>query len=418
MPNLKTEMFEPGLSFENFVVTTPVCCPSRSTFLRGQYVHNHKVYMNVAPAGSFEAFNLQGHEASTVGTWLQAAGYETALMGKYLNRYPFSDDKEYVPPGWSEWYVPAKGKPYTSFNYTLNENGVLVEYYSKPEDYITDVLGDKAIDFIQRSAETDAPFFLFLSIYAPHEPAIPAPRHAELFPELQAPRTPGFDEENMDDKPIYMQQDPQLSEGDIARIDELYRLRLQSMQAVDEMLPELVAALEASGQLENTYIIFTSDNGFHMGQHRQIIGKSNPYEEDIRVPFVVRGPGVSSGVTLTEYVGASIDWAPTVAELAGVTPPDYVDGRSLVPLFGENRPDPGDWRQLVLIEFFGHKSEEGKQVKPFYLSIRTVDYVFIDYPGSDFHELYDLENDPYQIESLVNSMPQELLDELIELTEA
>lgn len=418
MPYLRSEMIEQGLYFDDFIVTTPVCCPARATFLRGQYVHNHGVLMNEAPAGGFSTFNQQGSEASTVATWLQAAGYNTALMGKYLNQYPYGDFKEYVPPGWTEWYSPAKGKPYTSWNYTLNENGTLVQYFREEGAYITDNLGSKALDFIRRAGEDDAPFFLYLAIYAPHQPANPAPRHENLFLDLQAPRFPSINEEDMSDKPEWMGFDPLLDEDDFREIDSLHRMRVQSMQAVDELIPQLIAMLEETGQLENTYIIFTSDNGFHLGQHRQLIGKSNPYEEDILVPFIVRGPGVESGAVLEDYLGASIDWAPTIAGLAGVTPPAYIDGRSLAPLFTADRPPLEDWRQGILLEFFGHHLEEGQTVEslqPFYLGLRTPDYTYVLYPQVNFEELYDLHADPYQINGLTESVPPDLLAQLSEL---
>ena len=184
--------------------------PSRSSFLRGQYTHNHQVYTNSSPLGGFEKFYSLQNETSTLATWLQAAGYQTVLLGKYLNGYPDPSNRTYIPPGWNEWYSPAKGSPYQELNYSLNENGKLVAYGIGARDYMTDVLSGKTDDFIRRSASDPRPFFIYLATYAPHEPAIPAPRHADLFPNLQVPRTPSFDEADVSDKPSNIAADPLL----------------------------------------------------------------------------------------------------------------------------------------------------------------------------------------------------------------
>ncbi|MBM3143942.1 MAG: sulfatase [Chloroflexi bacterium] len=413
MPRYNDLLVEQGVSLQRFFTPTSLCCPSRVTFLRGQYTHNHQVFMNTPPAGSFQKFNRSGEEASTIATWLDAAGYRTGLIGKYLNAYPFPKNKTYTPPGWTEWYSPAKGKPYHGFGYTLNENGTLIEYQEDPEDYMTDVLAQKADRFIRASLEDTRPFFLFVSTFAPHEPYTPAPRHAGDFPDIQAPRTASFNEDDVSDKPSGIRYDPQLTEEEIRDIDDVYRLRVQSMQAVDEMIEMLIATLEELGLLENTYIIFTSDNGFHLGQHRMKPGKAHPYEEDILVPFVIRGPGIPAGVSVDDYLTGNIDFAPTIAELAGVIPPDYVDGRSLAPLFGENKPPLDEWRQAMPLEFFGHELDESGVIEPEYLGVRTAEFLFVEY-SEGFIEFYDLENDPAQLENIADQTDPELLEALSE----
>jgi len=417
MPNLNEHLVNQGLSFQQFFTPTPVCCPSRITFLTGQYTHNHQVYMNAPPEGSFEKFNLLGSEASTVATWLSAAGYRTGFMGKYMNYYPFPANKTYMPPGWTEWYSSAKGKPYTGFGYTLNENGTLVEYQEKPEHYMTDVLAQKADRFIRSSIEDSSPFFLFVSTFAPHEPYIPAPRHADDFLDIQSPRTASFNEEDVSDKPSGIRYDPPLSKEEIQDIDDVYRLRVQSMQAVDEMIGALISTLEELGIIENTYIIFTSDNGFHMGQHRLKPGKAHPYEEDILVPFVIRGPGISAGTSVDKHLTGNIDFAPTVAELAGVIPPDYVDGSSLVPFFGENKPLLNKWRQAMPLEFFGHEVDESGVITPMYLGVRTPEFLFVEY-SEGFIEFYDLMKDPDQLENIADTTNPNLIDKLSEWVSA
>jgi len=411
MPNLEEQLINQGLSFEQFFIPTPVCCPSRVTFLTGQYTRNHQVYMNEPPEGSFQKFNLLGSEASTVATWLSAADYRTGFMGKYMNHYPFPENKTYVPPGWTEWYSPAKGKPYTGLGYTLNENGTLVEYQEAPEHYLTDVLAEKAESFIKQSAEDGSPFFLYLTTFVPHGPYTPAPRHADDFPDIRAPRTAAFNEDDVSDKPSGIRNDPPLNEEEIRDIDDVHRLRVQSMQAVDEMIEALISTLEEHNLLENTYIIFTSDNGYHLGQHRMKPGKAHPYEEDIRVPFIIRGSGIPTGKVVEHYLTGNIDFAPTIAELAGVIPPDYVDGRSLVSLFGEEKPPLDEWRQAIPIEFYGHEVDESGIVKPWYFGLRTADYLYVEYE-EDFIEYYDHTNDPDQLENIALSVDQDRLEKL------
>jgi arylsulfatase A-like enzyme len=432
MPNLEQLLTSQGLKIEDFFITTPVCCPSRSSILRGQYVHNHQVFTNAAPFGGFGRFFSLQHEASTLATWLQAAGYTTSFFGKYLNGYPLPDKRTYIPPGWTYWYSPARGTPYREFNYYLNENGTLLAYGPGQADYLTDVLSQKADDQLRHNASLAAPFFMYLSTYAPHAPAIPAPRHAGLFPNLQVPRGPSFNEADVTDKIGALSRNPLLDQGSIDDLDELYRNRIRSMQAVDEMIIRLVGTLQETGQLENTYIIFMSDNGFHMGQHRLYAGKGTPYEEDINVPFIIRGPGIAPGSVLSGYLAGNIDIAPTLADLAGVVPPAFVDGRSLVPLWSSSPPAPGEWRKGLLLEYYGSESESsasqlvssgvpdqlleppdpdqllGTAPLAHYTAIRTPRYLYAEYDDG-LVELYDLESDPYELENLGRSAPAQLL---------
>lgn len=430
MPNLQKLLVQQGLSFDNFYVTDSICCPSRSTFFRGQYVHNHTIYTNIYPTGGFKKFFEDGLEASTLGVWLQPAGYRTALLGKYLNEYPLKSDRLHVPPGWSEWYSPIKGKPYSGFNYVLNENGKEVSYGDAPDDYITDVMTRKTLDFIRRSSAEARPFFVYYSTFAPHEPPKAAYRHRDLFQDARAPQTPSFNEADVSDKPAWIQGDPLLTDQEIIALNELYIERLQSMQAVDEMIPQLIQVLQETATLENTYIIFTSDNGYHLGQHRLKNGKGSAYLEDLQVPFIIRGPHVPQGESLPGYVTGNIDFAPTIADLAGVIPPEFIDGRSLAPLLRRNRPAVSSWRDGLLFEYFreektnsdlesggvhqliGYNQNNGYGIfEPVERSIGLPEGLTVPYRGiitaqqkyvryeDGTIELYDLQADPFELEN-------------------
>jgi arylsulfatase A-like enzyme len=178
MPQLKALITDQGTTLSNFLISMPLCCPSRATILRGQYGHSTQIMGNDLPFGGFFKFSELGEEESTCATWLQDAGYRTMLAGKYLNAFPGNDDLMHIPVGWTEWYSPMQGEPYFQYDYTLNENGQQVRYGDAPEDYGTDVYARKTIEFIERSAQEGQPFFAHVSVYAPHWPTTPAPRHA------------------------------------------------------------------------------------------------------------------------------------------------------------------------------------------------------------------------------------------------
>ena len=293
MPKTQSLIVDEGVTYSNAFVTTSQCCPSRASILRGQYVHNHGVWSNAPPEGGYETFESQGYEASTIATWLQDAGYNAALIGKYLNGYPTSGQRRYVPPGWDEWYAKFGGGYY---DYSLNENGTgVVSYGSTEQDYSTDVLLDKAHDLIKRSAGYSQPFFMYLAPNAPHDPYVSAPRHEGMFEDVQAPRPPSFDESDVSDKPLWVNSRSRLSADEEEQIDQVFRERLRMLQAVDDMVEGVVSELTAQGELDDTYIFFTSDNGYHLGEHRILEEKNTPYEESIKVPLAVRGPGIPPG---------------------------------------------------------------------------------------------------------------------------
>jgi N-acetylglucosamine-6-sulfatase len=349
---LQSLLTAPGTRFSNSFVNVALCCPSRVASLRGQVAHNSGIFTNRSPDGGFAKVYADGLENSTMATWLQGAGYRTALVGKYLNGYPTGASKTYVPPGWSRWWSPNGGNFYSQYNYTLNENGTTVAYGNADADYFVDVIARKSTAFIQETVATSpgTPFFIYVAPSIPHGPATPPRRYLDDFPAAQAPRTASFNEADVSDKPQWVRSKARLTAPEIARIDDLYRKRRASLKAVKDLVQNIIGVLIATRQLDNTYIFFTSDNGFHQGQHRLNSGKNSAYEEDIRVPLVVRGPGVAAGRVETRLAG-NIDLAPTFAELAGVTPPAFVDGRSLVPLL--RGIAPASWRKAFLLEHGG-----------------------------------------------------------------
>ncbi len=410
-PKFNSLLVDKGTTFSNFFVTDSLCCPSRSSILRGQYVHNHDVRGNRPPLGGFEKFHSNGDEKSTVATWLHDAGYRTGLLGKYLNGYPNGADATFVPPGWDVWASPSGNGGYSGYNYRLNENGKLVRYGASPQDHLVDVLSQKSGEFIQQSG--DKPFFLYVAPYVPHAPATPAPRHAETFPGLQAPRTASFNQADVSTEPQWLQARPLLGDQQIASIDALYRKQLQSMLAVDDLIQHVVDTLQQAGKLDNTYIVFTSDNGFHLGQHRLPQGKITAFDEDIRVPLVVRGPDVPAGKKVDEFA-ANIDFAPTFAALAGAKAPSFVDGRSLEPVLHGKSPGKSS-RTAVLVEQFTGSARGGSgrrvSVPPTYAAVRTDRYTYIEYVTGE-RQLYDLRNDPDELHNIVSTADPKVVQDL------
>ena len=403
MPKIRSSLIEEGTSFENAFVSYPLCCPSRATILTGLYAHNHDVKGNTPAYGGFQTFRNEGHEENTIAVRLQESGYRTAYFGKYLNGYPGEEDPTYVPPGWDEWHGLETENTY--FGYDLNENGEVVSYGKRPKDYSTDVLSSKAIEYVQGATDDTEPFFLHLSPYAPHLPVTPAKRHRNAFDEEEALRPPSFNEEDVSDKPYWLRHRQRISEDEVSNIDKRYQRRLESMLAVDEMVASLIGELEAAGKLDNTFIFLTSDNGWYQGEHRIHIEKSFPYEEGARVPLFVRGPGVSPD-SKAETLVLNTDFASTFAELAGVE--FLADGRSLVPLLrGE---EPPSQRTAILLEGFGEYFDVGSG-PPAYEAVRTESHKYIEYVNGE-RELYDLEDDPYELENVYRSADSSLIENL------
>jgi len=382
MPLTRSLVGTPGVQFVNAFATTPLCCPARATTLTGLYTHNHNVRSNAAPYGA-PVFA----DGSTIATWLQAAGYRTALIGKYLNLYDQKKPWPYQPPGWSYW---SAFKAPNYYNYRLVENRKEVLYGSTTANYSTKVLAAKAVAFID-STPPGQPLFLYFAPYAPHAPATPANADKTLFGTLPKWRPPAFNEADVSDKPLWIRKLPVLTSAAIKTQDAFRLNQLRSLQAVDRAVRDIVNALIRTGRMNNTAIVFASDNGLSWGEHR-FRYKNCLYDECIRIPLIVRAPGISPRVD-SSFV-ALIDLAPTFAEWAGVSPPVPVNGQSLIGLLA----NPGRlWRQELLIEVLG--SADPNSGEGLFSGVRTQSYTYAEHTTGEL-ELYDMKVDPNQLTNI------------------
>src|SRR5215213_2169644 len=324
MPKTRSLLRDRGISFQNAFVSHALCAPSRATIMRGQYAHNTHVSSNSStdsPSTSFggwQAYRRNGDQADNVATRLNGAGYRTGLFGKYMNRYDNTNDEP--PPGWDRWFAAATLGDPKYFGYDVNDDGISRHYGTSDSDYMTDVLSRNTEEFISTTASEGMPFFAYVAPIAPHAPATPAPRDAHDYDGLQGPRLPSFNEAEVSDKPSWIRQLSKLSSSQISSINTRHENRVESLQAVDDLVAGVVNTLDTtktpnvSNALDNTYIFFTSDNGFHHGEHRVAQQKWRPYEEDMHMPLLVRGPGVAAGST-TSKLALNTDYLPTFTTL-------------------------------------------------------------------------------------------------------
>lgn len=385
LDGLRNVMSQNGTTFNRAYVSDALCSPSRATILRGQYPHNHGIRGNVAPAGGHDKFRNTMMDQSTVATWLDGAGYQTKFVGKYLNGY----NEEYKPPGWDEWF----GWLGKNGSKRVNDDGEVAQV----QGHDTDLFANESVDFIRRASTEPEPFFLSVWTRAPHQPAIPARRYADRFKGTALPRPPSFNEKDVSDKPRFIKDLPRLSVKKSSNMRRIHQKRLASMLSVEDLLEDVIATLRKTGELDDTYIFFTSDNGYHLGQHRLTQGKRTAYEEDIRVPLMVRGPGVPADRALKHQV-LNNDLAPTFAQLAGVRPPSFVDGKSMVPLLDKSPPKVSNWRTGILTENWRTAGVGGSSEAPTYKALRTQSKLWVRYVNGE-QELYDMRNDRYQLRS-------------------
>ncbi len=384
-----------GALFRNAFMTTPLCSPSRASFLTGKYAHNHGITDNVDQS-------VASHKLITFPLLLQQAGYATAFIGKW---HMGNDDSP--RPGFDRW-VSFKGQG-SYLKTEINEDGRDVN----PGGYITDVLNEYAVEFIRR--RHDKPFLVYLAHKAIHpevmqhgdgsinmadaERFIPAERHRNLFVGKKIPRRPSA-MQSPTDKPALERTIDNLPPLGVktATSDQAVLGRLRSLMAVEEGVGKILKALEETKQLDNTVIVFTSDNGYFYGEHGLSVERRLAYEESIRMPLLVRYPPVVKAGTVRDEFALNIDLAPTLLELAGVSAP-VVDGRSLVPLL---KDAGGEWRRSFLIEYYSDRvMPRVRQMG--YKAIRTERWKYIHYLELDgMDELYDLAADPYEMKNIIN----------------
>jgi N-acetylglucosamine-6-sulfatase len=443
MPHTLSRVRARGITFNRYYVSYPLCCPSRATLLSGRYAHSHRVLSNDAPRGGYySGFRARRVFSNNIATWLRGAGYRTIHIGKFMNNYGAKTDppETEVPPGWADWQtLPTDNATRQFYGYRLNVNGSIQGPFGDANygnsgarddpgcpdspsllgacNYQTDVLTQRALEQIAGSAGR-RPFFLLLDYIAPHgdhEPPIgpePAPRHYDTAINTFLPRPPNFNEGNITDKPSFIRDAaPRLDPIMIRRIRIEYQKSLESLRSVDQGIGKLIDALRFVGELNNTYIIFTTDNGFFFGEHRLERAKFLPYEPAVHVPLFVRGPGIEPGSRSGELV-TNADIAPTLLKLARVRPTRRVDGRSLVPFW----EDPSlRTRRPILLESFAKATDidgdgipDGRrprgaqasiQAPPEnYIGVRLGPYKYVEYETGD-RELYDLSKDPYELNS-------------------
>lgn len=390
MPRTRDLIGSQGMTFSKAYVPLGLCCPSRVSILTGMYTHNHKVWFNeTGRNGGLQGFKAHGHQRDNLATRLRSAGYRTGLFGKYLNGY----DGSRVPRGWDDWFGKYAGYCY---NWDVNDNGTKVHYGRSESDYSTDVIASEARSFVSDSVAAGKPFFAYVSPVAPHEPSTPAVRDLHGFDGEQGPRLPSFDEANVSDKPSSIRSRPRLSASNIAAIDDLHENRVESLQALDDLVEGLVSELADQGVLHSTYVVFTSDNGWHHGEHRIPDRKHQVYEESIHIPLVIRGPSVSAGST-TDKLALNIDFYPTFAKLGGATASSKVDGRSLLPVLEGNATS---WRSAVLLE----KRHKTRQEQSFFGVLTSEPRKYVAYRNGE-RELYNLRRDPYELKNTYSDRP-------------
>ncbi len=376
-------MVPDGVWFRQAYDTTPLCCPSRSSIFTGMYAHRHGVIGNTYPLGP--------SGITTVGQRLKAAGYHTGLVGKYLNTA--SGDPR---PEFDYWVAIPGGGVDSYYNYDLNINGT---WHRGVTTYITNNLGDRAKTFLQ-NAPANQPFLLFFTPVAPHAPADPAPGEGSLpFPDLDVSQ-PQFNEPDVSDKPAWLQATPQRT--DLSAVEQFHKNQLRALVALDRKIGELLTVLTNRGMMDNTVIMYISDNGMFWAEHR-LRGKKRVYQESIHVPFAIRYPPLTRNhADVDDHLVANIDITPTIYELAGVLnqvpAQEQPDGMSLVGLLNGSRP----WRDALMIEGWpqSDRTDAGDKNSESYQAMHTDRFVYVE-TYNDRAELYDLWTDPQQLTNLI-----------------
>ncbi len=394
MPRTQRLIQRRGTTFTHALSPYPLCCPARASILTGQYAHNHGVRANVPPRGGFTKFR----DRNSLPVWLQRSGYRTMMIGKYLNGYEAAGARGYVPPGWNVWDVPVAGV-YNYRRWTSNLNGHLVRHRG---EYNARYVGRRASALIRRTDTNDnRPFFLMVNTLAPHvglphesddprrgDALLPTPSvdatYRDSYADDPLPANPAFNERDVSDKPRYIRSRGALSR---ANMRELHQQRLESLRSADDAVARTVRTLRDTGELNRTVVVVVSDNGYLMGEHR-LLGKVAPYEESIRIPLLIAGPGFDTGALRQQLVMIA-DITTTICDIAAVKPGRIQDGRSLRGLAAH----PG-WAAHRAIRLEAGHPLSGSPA--WYDGVRTRSFVFVRYE-SGTRELYDLRRDPHQL---------------------
>jgi N-acetylglucosamine-6-sulfatase len=453
MPNVKRLLAKRGTTFADAIDSFPLCCPSRATFITGQYAHNHGV------AGNFWPYGWYGmkHRGNTLPAWLDNAGYNTALIGKWLNGYGAMDAHGEVPKGFDIWRGLLDVSAYDYYNFVMNQNGKLRSWGDKqfamnlvkfakvevtrqdggvaaifaqlekyfgpgpyhywgshdPKDYSPDVTGGITEKLVRAQRSSKKPFFIWWAPAAPHREDVavtlmgrpgkdprPAPRYDAKSAKYKLPKPPSFNEQDFSDKPSNMTTHaPTMTQAQIDQLQLDYEGRIGSLLAVDDHVKKLISILRKTDQLNNTLIVFVSDNGWLQGQHRVTGDKFLPYEESVRIPLILRGPGVPAGETVHGQV-ANIDFAPTLVDAAKARAGRVMDGVSLWPTIRNPRKRPNRAFELEALTalFRGNVPNNGWD-RP-YKGVRTDRYTYVVYTETGEEELYDRLTDPYQLSNV------------------
>ncbi|KAI9345319.1 putative arylsulfatase [Obelidium mucronatum] len=441
MPYVRKHLIEKGTTFKNHFVTSAICCPSRVSVLKGQFAHNTKFTDVFGEFGGYDKFLREGLNNEYLPKWLQRAGYSTYYIGKLLNGYG-THNYEQTPGGWTDFDALVHPYVYDNFHPVFAKNGQKIDDFEGK--FQVDVIQEKALNVLSEALKVvdEKPFFLYIAPTAPHtevlfnspkkvqqapgttpytsktmftEP-LPAKRHEHLFSDVRIPRRKNFNTEDVSGKPGYIAQLPLLNDEDIETLDHWHRQRLRALQSVDELLDSVVRKVEEAGQGDNTYIFYSSDNGFHLGLHRLNAGKTTPYEDDINVPFIVRGPGVARGAVRKES-STHTDIAPTFLKIAGAENLAYDFDGTPIPIHAQDPEEPNResfavefWRPLEAELFKVEKGEEN-----IYRSARVVgkDYSYLYTVWCTGHrELYDNKKDPDQLTNIYKEAPITLLNRL------
>jgi len=454
MPHTTKLIRDKGVDFRQYVTPFPLCAPSRASLFSGQYAQNHGVVRIGGPRGGWDGYRSNRIHGENLGVWMQRAGYRTMHFGKFMNFYGGLDEpaESEVPPGWDRWVSDATDNSTREFyGYRQNVDGALTPRLGYPWydqiggkdpvgcpalgpatcNYHTDSMSIQAAEEIRRS---DRPFYLQVDYHTPHgdsrpptgpEPAV---RHYDTAFRTPRPNPPGYNEADVSDKPWFLRYDtPRLTAGEVSQLTTEYRKSIEALRSVDEGVKRIVDTLRSTGKLKNTYVLFTSDNGFFLGQHRIHRGKLLPYEPALRVPMVIRGPGIKPRTVSREIV-ANQDIAPTVLSLAGARAGSRLDGRSMAPFWKKpkrksRRPIllssyqaathliPGDYPDDPVVVAGTSRKRRGahgsaKASTQNYVGIRVGPYKYVEYEGGE-GELYVLRNDPYELRNRFGELAYE-----------